>query len=58
MRKKFNIFFARPESIYGWRFNVPDDWDEWEEDDKIYWLSEAVEGMRWLEVEEYDEEDV
>ncbi len=58
MRKKFNLYFMRPEPIVGKVYDVPDDWDEWDEEDRMYWLTEVIEGMRWLEVEEYDEEDV
>lgn len=59
MRRTFNLFFTRPENIFDWELTVPDQWDEWEEDYKLEWLTDKVEmyGRRFLEVEEYDESD-
>jgi uncharacterized protein with NAD-binding domain and iron-sulfur cluster len=57
MERQFNLFFVRPENYFGLSIEVPEDWDEWEENDRLYFLEQYVldNGLRELEVEEYDE---
>lgn len=57
MERKFSIFFARPENITSITLEVPEDWDEMCEDERLEFLDDYIntKRVRWLEVEEYDE---
>jgi len=57
MERKFNLFYARPENVFGVVIDVPEDWDEMNEDDRLEVLDNFTNEtrLRWLEVEEYDE---
>lgn len=57
MERKFDLFYIRPENAFGVIIDVPDDWDEMDEDDRLEVLENFTNEtrLRWLEVEEYDE---
>lgn len=57
MERKFDLYYVRPENAFGITIDVPDDWDEMDEDDRLEVLENYTNEtrLRWLEVEEYDE---
>jgi len=57
VERKFNLFYTRPEHALNVVIEVPEDWDEWNEDDRLEFLDNFTNEtrLRWLEVEEYDE---
>lgn len=55
MERRFNIWFYRPDSFNG-TIDVPDEWDDMEEDDQREWLDlffQANQGIRAVEVDEF-----
>lgn len=56
MERPVHVHFLRPDSFYG-KIDLPENWGSMDEDERVDWLStyfQANQGIRAVEVEEYD----